>query len=286
MTRLFSQGETEGEKPPFSHKAVDWNKVKDLYWGHSLSFRKISLALGISVSSIQYNFKRRNLPARTLSQAKGLVLLDPSIKARHVANLMKGVQKQMIKPLLSPSPSLAYLVAALKGDGWVGHRKKKEDGYYSQLTSSEIDFVNSVANAMQNVGLHPHVFRYRKYFGVYAFSKRFVEWYTQLTQKDLGVLTENEENALMFIRGFYEAEGSVGTDKNSPWLRISNTNKSLLLLSSALSRRFGFKFNLLGPYDLNNPAWKPILLLSLYGRAEVLRFLDLVKPCIKRLVVK
>lgn len=281
MTRLFSQGETEGEKPPFSHKAVDWNKVKDLYWKHGLSFRKISLTLGTSPSSIQYNFKRRNIPARTLSQAKELVLLDPSIKARHIANLMKSVQKRMIKPLLSPSPSLAYLVAALKGDGWVGHRKKKEDGYYAQLTSSEFDFVNSVVNAMQNVGLHPHIFRDRKYFGVYAFSKRFVEWYTQLTREDLGVLTENKENALMFIRGFYEAEGCVGEGKRGLDLRVCNTDRDLISLFFGLCSRFGFSFHFYEYPRKDN--LKNIYILALFKRSEVFRFISLVNPCIKRM---
>jgi intein-encoded DNA endonuclease-like protein len=189
---------------------------------------------------------------------------------------------------LSPSPTLAYILGVLKGDGNVnlfpdrGYRRPR-----IRLKATSLRFVYSFHEALKKIGLNPHLrlaksknSKWRDAFESCAYSREFYEWYQRLTLDDIyELIKSNDEMVSQFIRGLYESEGSLSRH----WLRvISNTNLNLVKLVQTLLLSRNFKTTIVRDNSPEQKGWKTVYHLNLRGgKKEIKRFLDWIKPCIK-----
>jgi len=186
---------------------------------------------------------------------------------------MKG--DKMVK--LEPSRTLAYVLGVLKGDGSVIVRRVSERGheYRIKLDVHSAELANSFYNALRELGLSPRIYRLKKSWYVRAFSKEFVLWYKKSSEHELWKYINGYERE--FVRGFYEAEGSISRhSKAGLRIRIVNNNTAILKL---IKRHLKNSLNinpLLYPHS-NGKAY----VLEIYGMGDVGKFLDWIKPCIK-----
>jgi len=203
-------------------------------------------------------------------------------------------QSKYPPPILEPSMDLAYILGVALGDGSV-----TDKGKYHRITLGVKDkpFAESFVRALNGIGLynccvHRHPSRDMWFVDIYnrALVKRVVELRTRL-----GEFLETPGLQLAFLRGFYESEGSYHKSKDKygeETIKIYNSNEDLLKFVGQLLRGLGFYFHFRTSTRINRRG-----LLHLIGRehttyylvtgrrAQVYRFLQEVKPCIKRPVV-
>lgn len=221
-------------------------------------------------------------------------ILPKEIEEKRLRNLK---EKNTLKPNLEMNEDLAYTLGVIKGDGYVTRWKER---YIIGLKVTNKDFANSFLKSLRNIGLNPFIWemgppnqhgKLRQHV-VTAYSKVFGLWYKELTLNKLKELLIDKKHIASFIRGFYEAEGSIylrKPDYRYINIRMFNTNKELLDLIKNLSTKIGVNFNLNGPYKNNLNTFgggnhaKQIYVLSKSAKNEILRFMDVVNPCIKNI---
>lgn len=210
---------------------------------------------------------------------------------------LKLFDPKLIRPQLAPSETLCYIVGVLKGDGSVGvyHRYQ----HVIRLQVKDKVFAESFKEALLGIGLHPnYVYKEsenRPAHLVVAYSRKFVEWYSGLSLKNIRELIAKPSFALSFVRGFYESEGSfvhVWRKKRQrhQWrLAIYNSDNPLLTMTRDILRELGFYFHWQKP-QLHKPHMfrnhlivtkKPVCCIDMQCRQEISDFLSLVNPCIK-----
>ncbi len=195
-------------------------------------------------------------------------------------HIKETVEKQMIRPVLSPSEDLAYTLAVILGDGYV--TQGKTNGRRVCLGTISKIFALNFSASLKNIGLHPcktYIDR-RKIYHAVAVSKNFVEWYKKLAWVDIEKIVSLYPKA--FTKGFYESEGSIFMRKGTGRYDIHIANSNLKILQT-ISR-------FLSSQDIRNSIYKrgmtvnnlQMYTLRIY-EDDVVRFLDLIKPCIKYL---
>lgn len=183
------------------------------------------------------------------------------------------------RPDLSPSAPLAYVLGSLYGDGYTCiHRHN----YCIGLRVKDKEFVIAFSEAMNKIKLYPHIyFQERKYYRAIVSSKKFVEWFRELSFGKVESLISGCETD--FIRGFYDSEGSLGQCWRRRTFRIyfGDTNFELLQLIGRLLSQSGFQTN---TYKIKTPenCKQFYHLWLLGGNSEVTRFLKLIQPSIPR----
>jgi len=205
-------------------------------------------------------------------------------------SLKKATEANIIHPDLKPSSPLFYVVGALKGDGWTSYECRPGHGTAWKLKLcaglSEY-FANSFSQALSAIGLRPHVHlqsarNKSAIWIVTANSKVFVEWYRSLDDDDIGYNLEDKELAAAFLRGMYEAEGTLWTHRGYARCQISNTNPELVMLCLRAFDVLGVDYHI---YD--DKRAKPrnhIYILNIAPTIEAAHFLSFVKPCIKNVL--
>jgi len=221
---------------------------------------------------------------------KGRVL-SPGINEKRLKNLR---EKILIKPNLEMNSDLAYALGILFGDGFVVKTKYSYD-IVLDITNKNIAL--NFLKALRNIGLNPYISermpvngigKLKKYI-VKSHSLNFGLWFKSLSIDGLRDLLDDKEKIKNFVRGFYEAEGSICQSKNKYkiiQLSISNTNLELLKLIKDLSVEIDINFNLNGPYKnhgFNGGDSKLIYRLNTAAKAEVNKFMQLVNPSVKNL---
>jgi hypothetical protein len=189
---------------------------------------------------------------------------------------------------LSPSPTLAYILGVLKGDGscyLFSDRSYRRPAIKLKATSSA--FVLSFYRALKKIGLNPYFGflrsknpRWRNCWYTHAYSKEFYEWYSKLSLDDIyELIKSNDEMVSQFIRGLYESEGSI----SKGGLRvITNTDLNLVKLVQTLLLSKNFKTTIVRDNYPELKGWKTAYHLNLRGgKKEIRRFLEYIKPCIK-----
>lgn len=243
----------------------------ELYVNQELTLQEIGKSIGCHGGNIFYWMKKYEIPRRSHSEA--ILKSDWSVK-----------------PKLSPSPELAYVLGVILGDGSVSYNEKKYR-YRIKLDATDKAFVEFFKDTLEKIGLHPsrikpmkqrkkkHKTKYR----VIATSKRFAKWFKGLILEDIEkIVSADEESKISFIRGFYESEGSCRPDTRWKrpyyYLRIGNTNEALSILFKSLVKDFGFETSLYsGLYESGIKYEVRVL----GGEEETHRFLKLIKPCTK-----
>ena len=193
----------------------------------------------------------------------------------------------VVYPDLMPSPTLAYVIGVLKGDGTVCVTKRGDHLIGLQQTRKE--FAESFEKALKQISLHPFHYTFQskkpKVFAhkislkpklkycVEASSKLFCEWYQLL---DLNWIKENPEFLKEFIRGFYESEG---THLSSPRARIAlyNQDEYLLLFVEDCLGMLGFD----NVKEYFGGVCNGVSALMIHGRSDVNQFLETIQPVIK-----
>lgn len=200
-------------------------------------------------------------------------------------------------PDFTVSTNLAYVIGVLSGDGFT-LKSPKGDMLVLQVNSEP--FALSFQSALQHMGLPSRIRDLRGYVGcntnyrVTAYSQAFVDWYRAMSLieiKDLLQLPVNDPLFYAFLRGFYESDGCF-YERTHPkkYIKISLTKGRLdlmLLVERCLKDRYfhpQLSQRIPKPTIIKGQVanfTKPVYLIELQRRQEVLTLLDNMQPCIK-----
>lgn len=258
--------------------------LETLYWGELRSQTAIGKLFDCDASNICYLMKRYNIPRRTRVEAQKLIG-DVGFRKTN-------------RPNLAMSPSLAYIVGVLKGDGCILSFPKRAEAII-RLAIKDYGFAKSFSDALADIGLKSSLIPLGHYKGstvpwrVDAYSQEFVRWYQGLDLRELvSQLRFNKKHALQFFKGFYESEGNLwgAPKKYYHCCSVSNTNKLLLELICSLMNGFGYDFRFSNcsktkPRILNGRLVlfrKPVYRLVLHKKTQVKELLETIKPSISR----
>lgn len=204
-----------------------------------------------------------------------------------------------LQPNLTPSPTLFYILGALKGDGWIARRWYKKKSYqtfivlYSGIGEKARIFAESIAQSMREIGLNPRLWMDKKrshQHRVIAQSKVFVEWYQNLSLVDIeSTLSSSVPMMRAFIRGLYEAEGSITRTNCGRTYRveIATKDEELMRLIHRLLKEHGYNVHFYtrereGFYKVGLRKEHRVIIFDL---VNVKRFLNEMAPCIKNVPV-
>lgn len=235
------------------------NFLKTEYWDKGRSTWQIARNCGFKNSKqIWWRMKKFNIPIRTRSEA--FLLNHPT--------------RKKFKPIFNDS--LAYIIGVILGDGNIRR-------YLVRLRTKTLPFNKVFEQALKKIGINSKTVYVspRKQWNTYICSVEFATWLKNLTlQKVEKIVTRSKKNVTAFIRGFYESEGSAKKWYNAVHIIISNSNKKLIKLLNNLVNNLGFKTSTLKDFDKRRDSYMYRLCI-LGGSQEKLKFLNLIKPCIK-----
>lgn len=204
------------------------------------------------------------------------------LKNRIFIGLEKATAVKTLKPKLDISPNLLYVVGALKGDGWTIIEKRVNGTSWKIKLAAGLSetFATEFAGALKPLGLNSSVHLQSQnrpdrspVWIVTANSKLFVQWYRILDSELLGGNLETPELAASFLKGVYEAEGSIWKIRGYAQCNIVNKSSEFILLClNALD-------TLCLNYSVGEYAAK--YLIRIHPTIEAVRFVFLTKPCIK-----
>lgn len=219
-------------------------------------------------------------------------------RAKRSKKLAENPDFVLIYPNFKDKRTLAYLLGALLGDGSVQryrNKKQRKYDYQIRLKSKDKEFAEDVSSALSKIGLHPQIIKlnlsevnknWNDCWKVLARSKAFYFWYTNL---DLEEFLSEPELELLFLKGFFEAEGNFshgvyldkrrGKNYHKYSLEITNTNEFIMDLVFRILIRHGFH-----PYRRTSKNKTTTINYEVYlcRRREIKRFLEAINPCIPR----
>ena len=245
---------------------------KEQLWNHyvnnQMSCNEIAERFHCDYGTVYYWMKKYNIPRRERSLAN---------KIRAERDYDHCIHP--LKPNLSNSKELAYILGVLKGDGYAG-RYQKNKGFEHRIGLKVVDRVFAVAffRGLRAIGLNPSYRPYKGYHIVEACSKLFYDWYKSLTLDNIENFCSGDK--FSFIRGFYESEGCLSGSRRENGkvyfeLKMTNTDLALLSLIQRILKKLGFDFKL---YKYRE---REVYDLRLYKQGEIGRFIDTIRPCIK-----
>jgi hypothetical protein len=248
--------------------AISKEELSELYLNQQLSIPEIAKRYSLHHSTLWYYTKKYGIPRRSRSE---------SLK---IAYKQGRKQSNIVKPDLSPSPTLAYIVGVMLGDGHIEEYKKH---YRIRLNTVDLDFAKSFQSALETIGVYSKIYYRTKLskqssgWSLRGYSKAFCEWCKSLTFDEIVKIAELYPKD--FIRGFYESEGAFYETGRSYQIRIANTNKELIMLVKKLIERLGSKTSLYEEIRERKPIYR---IYILGGMEQRLRFINEIQPCIKR----
>lgn len=221
----------------------------------------------------------------------------PFVKVGRIYSWISSIgAKPSPEPNLTSTPSLAYILGVLYGDGSVTRYPLQNGGfaYTFRLKVTDKEFIDSFKSSLGRIGLHSsRVYIERRdpkkwsdMYYVKAYSKPFYRWFKGLSWDQLYKFLQTTEMKREFIRGFYESEGHVSRShpkrKNDKCWRvgITNTNFELITLIQRILNDLGFFF-FAHKGKMRLPRRQKYE-LRLYKREDVKRFLTEIGSCIPR----
>jgi intein-encoded DNA endonuclease-like protein len=238
-------------------KLLDKETLRTLHWEEGLSLSEIGQKMGFNRNTVARRFYKFGL------------------RTRHGTELRKrkGIQKK-------PSPLLSYLIGVMFGDGNVCSNSADKKMRVARLKVKDKEFADSFAVTATKIGYRVWQGTSRQYGRVYHVasfhSVDFATWWTTVSQVDR--LSLAAIYPYDFIRGLYEAEGSVFLKNGRKRITINMKNESVMCYVDGLLRGLGFVTNLtLVRYEVD----AFIVRLEISGNAAVEKFLAQVHPVIK-----
>jgi len=178
------------------------------------------------------------------------------------------------QPRLELSTELAYILGCLEGDGWVALGKRH---CTIALTAKDKDFIDAFSRSLATIGLAPEIgwirggCRNRRYYRVYAYSKKFVEWFKNLPLEDIEQLLKTDELIKSFLKGYFDSDGSVTSSGGGQvQVRVVGTDPSLIGLTHKLLSKIGLS-SVLFTQNKRTGSGKQIYNLSL-PKSQAIRF--------------
>ncbi|GBC69090.1 hypothetical protein HRbin01_00782 [archaeon HR01] len=167
----------------------------------------------------------------------------------HISRWLRGLHSPyngIHTPFLKPSENLSYIIGVVAGDGCVWRRSKPRKGYRDCLVGMEVkdrDFAEEFSRRLAVVlGREPPRPRLKK-DGKWVVSVMSAVLY-QLLKKPVDIrkikpfVEYSDECIAMFLRGFFDSEGSVFKEGT---IRVYNTDYRLLCYTIKLLERLGIE---------------------------------------------
>lgn len=206
--------------------------------------------------------------------------LPDEIEQKRLASIRRA---NIIKADLRPTPTLAYILGVMLGDGCSDHHRCY---YRLRLKVTKKEFAEEFARNLKKLGLRPsigmekqskHAFGNKSLWVTTAHSKRFYEWFSKLSLANIReILLMDIQNIRGFLKGFYESEGCCS--KKKKYLNFSNTQMELILLVQEQLVNLGYYFHFRSVKKQTCIEHR----LEIFKQDEVKRFLLEMNPCIKR----
>jgi intein-encoded DNA endonuclease-like protein len=194
-----------------------------------------------------------------------------NVKYGSIANWISSDKSPLNRysiPNLEKIKDVSFILGSLKGDG----STRKKDWRLS-LRVNDKEFADSFSRSINNIGLGSTQCKVGKRYCVETYSRYFYEWYHSQTINQIKKYTDS----INFIRGFYDAEGSLIINNNGyPRIQITNYSFKLIKLICEMLKSLDFDVTL-KTYDS-----KKFQLWTLGGKEEVIRFCETVQPTITR----
>lgn len=237
---------------------VGTEELKRLYLHEEKTTREIAKIFGVCKTTVLYWFEKFGIPKRH--------------PYPHPAKI----------PDLTITPTFAYVIGVVLGDGSVIHHQKSGQ-WKVKLLQKRGEFAQSFHNALNELGFKTNTFK-GKYFLTQTYSVVLSKNILKFKREPmllLPILSEDRTLATNFLKGFYESEGSLEKDNGRYHIRIWNTNEDLIELCGKLLNSMGY--HPMFHHRKRKKPWKDILDVTLYRQDEVGKFLEGVNPCIKNL---
>lgn len=245
--------------------------LTEFYVNQKLSIYEIATKTGISKSTIHRKLKAYGIPRRSYREA--FQLRDSRGNCWHY------------KKDVPMNPNLAYILGVLFGDGFA--RRRTQGGHVIGMSVGDKEFAEAFANNVRALGFRIKIKKYGPYhenrkprYRALFYSTKFYYWFKQLSVNKLENLIESKDLVVAFVKGFYESEGTLGESRKWYYLRLSNTNKELLMLVQRFLIKLGYNFKFYGPYK-KRLGTKPFYRLHLGNKEQIINFLKVIKPCVK-----
>lgn len=256
---------------------IEKEELNRLYWKLNQSCSEIAHELGCSSATVRNRMEKYDLPLRSDSAS----LYALSLRSKWWAKSRYD---------------LGYVVGAILGDGTVS--TSTDHSKIVQLSVTSKDFRDSVAAALQRLGFHvgadtinpPSSTSKNETYRLRTSSLSFHQFLKRIKARRLIALLSTREVARGFIRGFYEAEGSLHVlycrqGYAERRLSISNTKLWLIdIVAWKLTSNFGVKFwRSKGRYPKRG-IYYPQYHLYITKQKDIDHFLREFKPCIRNSV--
>ena len=255
-TQTNTVNSVNAKRPSSAKKGLSFTaeQLKQLHWREGLSLTQIGALYGVSCAAIEYWIKKLGLAGRS-----------------RVDNL-----------LFEPSPALSYVLGVVLGDGCVYRLAK---GNYSiRLSVCDKVFAERFSESVSLLGFKPcKMIRtqskhegWRDRWLSYFYSDAFGNWYAAMTLDKRIELGMKHPDA--FVRGFYEAEGTIVRHHGRLEITMSDTHADGLIIDAIqASLPSGIVSN---KYMVEKCGIKAYC-LSITRALDVKRFLAWTMPCMK-----
>lgn len=253
-----------------------------------MSLNEIAEITGTTYDTVKWTFQKYGIPRRSRTEAlrlKRLKKLPPKVDIE-------------VDPR-SLDYTLGHLCGLILGDGYIYKRGRNKNYFITLVTTSEtlksvfIDLVDRLGFKVSIWTRRNRLSRKPVFYCTFS-SKRLFSFIDKMKHdpKCLAEWLENNSNRMIgFLRGFYEAEGSLYLQRGRYLdLNISNTNVGLIEVVRKLLDKLGIPHRVYS-YHYNSSLKKRGLLkgkpkrihtIRIFGLAAK-RFLDIVRPTIKNL---
>lgn len=231
-------------------------QLKQWHWNEGMSLSEIGKMHGVSCAAIGYWFQKLHI--------------------QHRSNLQEV--------LFEPSPALSYVIGVILGDGCVYHNKSRNNQWTIRLQVTDRVFAEHFRDAIKLVGINCNVLTVKSHnpkwsdkYLAYSDSRTFGEWWTNTGR--IGAAEFAAQFPDSFVRGFYEAEGTIKNHRGRLELSICNTDGSLMkLVRSIIPQSIRCSLLQFGPYK---PGTKARWDLCINNQLDIKRFLAWTLPCMK-----
>ena len=237
-------------------KGLQFSKeqLEELYWHQEKNLQEIGSMYGVTGGAIKYWFKKLGVKFKPQSQ----------------------------EPLLTPSPSLSYVSGVLHGDGFLYYNPARK-AHEILMSITELVFANSFKQALVSINIRAGIVQLKPVLDrkpsvkVYATCKNFAIWWKGLSVAER--LKVGMAHPWEFIRGLYESDGSIKLNKGDVNIAIYTAERETADATFAFLFSQGYNAKL---YERTLESGKPFFSVCLYRKAEVHRFIERCKPCIKK----